>query len=102
VHEAGLRGLRLILVLTNGGSAAGGGMQQFTDWVDPALTVSDFYTNDTVKVRGGGRRPLWRRTAAVLRVASCVRAANSIQSLFTRVHVRMPMMHTSTHTVCVP
>lgn len=54
LHEAGLRGLRVILVLTNGASSAGGGMKQYIDWVDPALTVTDFYTNDTVKV-GAGR-----------------------------------------------
>jgi hypothetical protein len=48
---AGLRGLKLLLVLTNGGSASWGGMKQYTDWVDPALTVTDFYGNDTVKVR---------------------------------------------------
>lgn len=52
VESAGLRALRLILVLTNGGSNAGGGMQQYTHWVDPALTVVDFYGNDTVKVSG--------------------------------------------------
>eukprot|EP00878_Enallax_costatus_P030381 GHUV01033074.1.p1 GENE.GHUV01033074.1~~GHUV01033074.1.p1 ORF type:complete len:119 (+),score=39.32 GHUV01033074.1:77-433(+) len=51
VESAGARGLRLLLVLTNGGSSAGGGMQQYTHWVDPALTVVDFYGNDTVKVR---------------------------------------------------
>ncbi|KAF6262270.1 glycoside hydrolase superfamily [Scenedesmus sp. NREL 46B-D3] len=49
VHVAGLRGIKLLLVLTNGGSAAWGGMKQYTDWVDPALTVTDFYGNDTVK-----------------------------------------------------
>ncbi len=27
-----------------------GGMMQYTQWVDPMLTVTDFYTNDTVKV----------------------------------------------------
>jgi hypothetical protein len=51
VHVAGLRGLKLLLVLTNGGSATWGGMKQYTDWVDPGLTVTDFYGNDTVKVR---------------------------------------------------
>lgn len=50
MHEAGLRGLRLLLVLTNGGSSQGGGMKQYVDWVDPALTVTAFYTNDTIKV----------------------------------------------------
>lgn len=50
MHECSLRGLRLLPVLTNGGSAEGGGMKQYIDWIDPALTVSDFYTNDTIKV----------------------------------------------------
>lgn len=54
VHECGLRGLRLLPVLTNGASTDGGGMKQYTDWVDTELTVTDFYTNDTVKV---GIRP---------------------------------------------
>jgi hypothetical protein len=52
VHVAGLRGIKLLLVLTNGGSASWGGMKQYTNWVDPALTVTDFYGNDTVKVSG--------------------------------------------------
>lgn len=56
VHECGLRGLRLLPVLTNGGSAEGGGMKQYIDWIDPALTVVDFYTNDTIKVRVDGAR----------------------------------------------
>jgi hypothetical protein len=50
VHVAGLRGLKLLLVLTNGASPAWGGMKQYTDWVDPGRTVTDFYGNDTVKV----------------------------------------------------
>lgn len=50
VHECGLRGIRLLPVLTNGGSAELGGMKQYVDWVDPMLTVADFYTNDTIKV----------------------------------------------------
>lgn len=25
-------------------------MKQYIDWVDPDLTVTDFYSNDTVKV----------------------------------------------------
>lgn len=54
VSSAGCRGLRLLPVLTNGASPAGGGMQQFTHWVDPGLTVTDFYGNDTVKVGVGG------------------------------------------------
>jgi hypothetical protein len=58
VHVAGLRGIKLLLVLTNGGSAAWGGMKQYTDWVDPALTVTDFYGNDTVKVTVSRRRQL--------------------------------------------
>uniref|UniRef100_A0A383V8Z8 mannan endo-1,4-beta-mannosidase n=1 Tax=Tetradesmus obliquus TaxID=3088 RepID=A0A383V8Z8_TETOB len=49
VHVAGLRGMKLLLVLTHGSSDAWGGMKAFTDWVDPALTVTDFYGNDTVK-----------------------------------------------------
>jgi hypothetical protein len=39
-------------VLTNGGSAEAGGMKQYIDWIDPALTVTAFYTNDTIKVGG--------------------------------------------------
>lgn len=50
VHECSLRGLRVLPVLTNGGSTQGGGMKQYIDWVDAHLTVTDFYTNDTVKV----------------------------------------------------
>eukprot|EP00879_Flechtneria_rotunda_P009239 GHRR01009672.1.p1 GENE.GHRR01009672.1~~GHRR01009672.1.p1 ORF type:complete len:721 (+),score=226.02 GHRR01009672.1:221-2383(+) len=49
VHEAGKRGLKLVPVMTNGGSTANGGMKQYTDWVDQALTITDFYSNDTVK-----------------------------------------------------
>lgn len=49
VHECGLRGIRVLPVLTNGGSTAGGGMLQYIDWIDPALTVTDFYKNDTIK-----------------------------------------------------
>jgi hypothetical protein len=45
-----LREVRLLPVLTNGGSTEGGGMKQYIDWIDPALTVNDFYKNDTVKV----------------------------------------------------
>ncbi|WIA14869.1 hypothetical protein OEZ85_001587 [Tetradesmus obliquus] len=41
--------MKLLLVLTHGSSDAWGGMKAFTDWVDPALTVTDFYANDTVK-----------------------------------------------------
>lgn len=52
VHECGMRGIRLLPVLTNGGSNEGGGMKQYIDWIDPALTVADFYKNDTIKVRG--------------------------------------------------
>jgi hypothetical protein len=50
VHECSLRGLRVLPILTNGGSTQGGGMKQYIDWVDPELTVTDFYTNDTIKV----------------------------------------------------
>ncbi|WIA35064.1 hypothetical protein OEZ86_003552 [Tetradesmus obliquus] len=49
VHVAGLRGMKLLLVLTHGSSDTWGGMKAFTDWVDPGLTVTDFYSNDTVK-----------------------------------------------------
>jgi hypothetical protein len=42
--------MRLLPVLTNGGSAEAGGMKQYIDWIDPALTVAAFYTNDTIKV----------------------------------------------------
>lgn len=52
VHECSLRALRLLPVLTNGGSAEAGGMKQYIDWIDPALTVTAFYTNDTIKVGG--------------------------------------------------
>lgn len=33
-------------------------MKQYIDWVDPALTVTDFYTNDTIKVGWGRATPL--------------------------------------------
>lgn len=52
VHECSLRALRLLPVLTNGGSAEAGGTKQYIDWIDPALTVTAFYTNDTIKVTG--------------------------------------------------
>lgn len=55
MHVAGMRGLKLVLVLTDGTSNALGGMKQYTDWVDPALTITDFYTNDTVKVGASSR-----------------------------------------------
>ncbi|KAF8056385.1 ANK3 [Scenedesmus sp. PABB004] len=67
VQVAGLRGLRLVLVLSAppagegdaqewpGGS--GGGMAQFTHWVDPGLTLRDFYANDTVKLADGPSHP---------------------------------------------
>lgn len=55
VHECGLRGIRLLPVLTNGGRTAAGGMRQYIDWIDPALTVTDFYKNDTIKVSAASR-----------------------------------------------
>lgn len=49
VAEARKYGLRLILVLTNAGSYENGGAYQYCQWVEPSLTLHDFWTNDTVK-----------------------------------------------------
>jgi hypothetical protein len=54
--------MRLLLVLTNAGSTAGGGAKQYTDWVDTSLTLTDFYTNDTVKVNDRQKWQCCRRT----------------------------------------
>lgn len=71
VHECALRGIRLLPVLTNGGSTAGGGMRQYIDWIDPALTVTDFYKNDTIKV-SAAVRPVDGRLAAAVRAVCAV------------------------------
>jgi hypothetical protein len=56
VSEAAARGMRTLLVLSDpGGSSSGGsGAERYCGWVDGGrgeLTVGDFYSNDTVKVR---------------------------------------------------
>lgn len=76
VHECGLRGIRLLPVLTDGGSTAGGGMRQYIDWIDPALTVTDFYKNDTIKVSAAAR-PVWR-PLSVLSAVNPLPAAASL------------------------
>lgn len=53
LHQALLRGLRVMLTVTDAGRASRGGAAQYCSWVDPNLTISDFYTNDTVKVGAG-------------------------------------------------
>lgn len=53
LHQALLRGLRVMLTVTDAGRASRGGAAQYCSWVDPNLTITDFYTNDTVKVRPG-------------------------------------------------